>query len=345
MLSTTVPVERRLLAVLYSDDHGFREAAKYFGHSTRSIQKWKRTLETTGTVADPISHRGKKRKLSTAEEDRLVKIARREKGITNVALARRTGNKVQPRTVSDILARSGIQFTMKLTHFDYRETFTHKHVEEGVSFISQVKKISWPRRIYVDETWLGPQVRKKRSRVEKGTSLEQPIAQGPKLTVISAITAKGVLPITNFFVGREMTNDDFEKWVKTRLLPHVTPGQVIFWDQLGKYGAEKHPYRKHWSPKVRQLIEGVGAKVMMLPSKGKLFNPIELFFRDTKAKYISTLPCFERQRNGPKLHPRTMKTLWNKAQSSTTAERFQYYFEQRANGKEFVQVCKQRQLL
>lgn len=266
-----------------------KQTQQKFGYSQRSIKKWKKMYKVSGSVSDAPTHAGRKRKLGEQEEKRIVKLARTNVGITNVALARKTGDKVCPSTISNVLQRSHEDFGVRLIAYDYPDTFTKSHYTTGKKFVNYICRIPYYKRIYIDETWLSPKVQKKRARVPKGTHVQLPLPSGHKMTVILAICHTTSLNITTFFDGNSITTEQFEDWVKRKLVPLLKAGNVVIWDQLGKYGKEKKPYRLHWSPKAKCMIEAVGAKVVMLPPKGKLLNPIELYIRDIKAKYCAQL--------------------------------------------------------
>lgn len=344
MSRSIVPVEVRLTAVLYSEAHSLKNTAKKFNCHVNSVSKWIKMYKETGSVADPPACSGRKRKLEERDEEQVVKLARTHVGITNVSLAKASKMKITPRTVSNILTRSDTTFATKLIQYDYPETFTQEHFLTGKKFMNFVKRIPMQHRIYVDETWLGPNVRKKRMRVPKDIVPQLPAPTGQKLTVISAIRESGSLNITTFFESGSITTEQFVKWVKLKLAPHVRPGDSILWDQLGKYGKEREPYRLHWSLEAKQQIEARGGTVAILPPKGKLFNPIELFFRDVKGKYISKLPAPKAIALPQKITPRQMKLYWNRAEKDIHPSRFKHYFQERANGREFQKVCKVRGL-
>lgn len=342
MSGKPVIIEERLKAVLYAETHTLKKTAKEFHCSQRALSRWIALYKKTGSVADPPSMTGKKRKLEEQEEQQIVKLAKTHVGITNVALAKAGKNKITPRTVSNILKRAEENFETKLIQYDYPDTFTEEHYQTGKKFINNIKRISMHRRIYVDETWIGPAVRRKRARIPKSTVLQLPAPTGKKMTVISAICLAGSLNLTSFYPVNCMTTAQFEHWVKNKLAPCVQPGDTVLWDQLGKYGRERCPYRLHWSPKAIQSIEARGGKVIILPPKGKLFNPIELFFRDIKAKYISKLPQPKQHALAQKITPRQMKLYWHRAEKEIHSQRFEHYFKQRANGAEFIKVSAER---
>lgn len=335
----------RLKAVELAKSVGFHQAHLKTGYAVSAIEKWTKLLKETGAVKDPPSHRGKKRKLSESEETRIVKIARTKKGITNVALAKRMKSKIAPRTVSDVLARSDRKFSLQLTRYDKPLTFTHKHAEQGKMFFHHVKRIPAAKRVYVDETYLNPSTRRKRVRAPVGEPVEESLPSGPQETIVSAIRREAVLPITTIFPVGCINTVQFTSWVKKKLCPCLRSGDVVIWDRLGKYGREKKPYRLHYCPEARAALEARGAKLLFLPPCGKLFNPIELLFRDCKEKYKARVAPKLQGWNASKISAKMMNWHYKQAEREITNNQLQHYFRERANGKEFFKVCEQRGLL
>jgi transposase len=65
----------------------------------------------------------------------------------------------------------------------------------------------------------------------------------------------------------------FEAYVEKVLVPELWPGDVVVLDNLSS----------HKGPRVRALIEAVGAKLLYLPPYSPDFNPIENAFAKLKA--------------------------------------------------------------
>jgi len=65
----------------------------------------------------------------------------------------------------------------------------------------------------------------------------------------------------------------FEAYVEQFLAPTLQPGDIVVMDNLSS----------HKGPKVRALIEAVGAKLLYLPPYSPDFNPIEKLFSKLKA--------------------------------------------------------------
>ncbi len=78
----------------------------------------------------------------------------------------------------------------------------------------------------------------------------------------------------------------FEVYVEQMLLPTLTRGDIVFMDNLSF----------HKAPRIRTLIESVGARLVFLPPYSPDLNPVELCWakvktalRDAKARTSETL--------------------------------------------------------
>ena len=65
----------------------------------------------------------------------------------------------------------------------------------------------------------------------------------------------------------------FEPYVAQVLAPTLAPGDIVVMDNLAS----------HKRPKVRELIEAAGARLLFLPPYSPDFNPIEMLFAKLKA--------------------------------------------------------------
>lgn len=90
-------------------------------------------------------------------------------------------------------------------------------------------------------------------------------------TFIGALTVRGF--IAPFVIDRPVNRPSFEAYVEKVLLPELRPGDVVVMDNLSS----------HKGPRVREMIESVGAKLKYLPPYSPDFNPIENAFSKLKA--------------------------------------------------------------
>jgi transposase len=98
----------------------------------------------------------------------------------------------------------------------------------------------------------------------------------------------------------------FEAYVEQFLAPTLAPGDVVVMDNLAS----------HKRPKVQELIEAAGGRLLFLPPYSPDFNPIEMLFSKLKALLR-------------KAAERTVEGLWSAIgqclQSFTTRECANYF--------------------
>lgn len=83
------------------------------------------------------------------------------------------------------------------------------------------------------------------------------------LTTIAALDINGMRTACCFEGATD--TEMFVAFVETLLIPTLKPGQIVVMDNLSA----------HQSPRIDQLIESVGARVLRLPPYSPDFNPIE----------------------------------------------------------------------
>jgi len=75
----------------------------------------------------------------------------------------------------------------------------------------------------------------------------------------------------------------FNFWIKEMLIPELKPGQIVIVDNASIYKSEE----------TKNLIEGVGSKLMFLPPYSPDLNPIEHYWAWLKKKIRGTVHKFE----------------------------------------------------
>jgi transposase len=105
-------------------------------------------------------------------------------------------------------------------------------------------------------------------------------------TFIGALTLRGF--IAPFVIDGAIDRLAFETYVEKVLVPELRKGDIVIMDNPPG----------HKGPRVRQLIEAVGANLLYLPPYSPDFNPIENAFAKLKALLR-------------KAAERTVEGLWN----------------------------------
>lgn len=133
---------------------------------------------------------------------------------------------------------------------------------------------------------------RKRGRAPRGRRLvdKTPHGHWKTTTLIAALGLTGMRCST--VVDGSVNADVFEAFVEQVLVHELRPGDVVVLDNLSS----------HKRPRVRDLIEAAGARLVFLPPYSPDLNPIEMIF----AKIKQTLRT---------LAFRTRDALWNAVQS------------------------------
>jgi transposase len=131
-----------------------------------------------------------------------------------------------------------------------------------------------------------------RGRAPRGERLVDKIPHGhwKTTTLIAALGLTGMRCST--VVDGAVNGDVFEAFVEQVLVPELRPGDVVILDNLSS----------HKRPRIRELVESAGARLVFLPPYSPDLNPIELIFAKIKQS-LRSLAC------------RTRDALWHAMQS------------------------------
>jgi transposase len=145
--------------------------------------------------------------------------------------------------------------------------------------------------VFIDETWAKTNMTRLRGRSPVGERLVEKIPFGHWMTttLIGALDHRGMR--CSMTLEGAVNRIAFETFVKTILLPSLSPGDVVVMDNLSS----------HKGPRVRQMIESVKATLLYLPPYSPDLNPIEPAFSKLKQLLRSA-------------GHRTMGALWSDVQ-------------------------------
>ena len=112
-----------------------------------------------------------------------------------------------------------------------------------------------------------------RGRAPKGQRLRGAVPHGhwKTTTFIAGLRRDGI--VAPFVLDGPINRDAFEADVAQVLAPELRAGDIVVMDNLSS----------HKGPRVRELIEAVGASLLYLPPYSPDFNPIENAFAKLKA--------------------------------------------------------------
>lgn len=129
------------------------------------------------------------------------------------------------------------------------------------------------RLVFIDETWASTNMARRHGRCPRGQRLRLGVPHGhwKTTTFVAGLRTTGIA--APFVLDGPINRVAFETYVEKVLAPELKPGDVVIMDNLSS----------HKGPKVRQMIEAVGAILLFLPPYSPDLNPIENAFSKLKA--------------------------------------------------------------
>jgi transposase len=114
---------------------------------------------------------------------------------------------------------------------------------------------------------------RRHGRCPRGERLKVGIPHGhwKTTTFVAGITSSSI--IAPFVLDGPINRDAFEVYVEKVLIPDLPPDAIVVMDNLSS----------HKGPRVRQMIEAAGARLLYLPPYSPDLNPIENAFAKLKA--------------------------------------------------------------
>lgn len=112
-----------------------------------------------------------------------------------------------------------------------------------------------------------------RGRALKGQRVVEKVPAGhwKTTTMLSAVRTAG--PLAGAVVSGAVDTDAFLTWVQYALVPHLRRGETVVMDNLPP----------HKNPRVRELIEAAGCRLLYLPPYSPDYNPIENMWSKVKS--------------------------------------------------------------
>ncbi len=129
------------------------------------------------------------------------------------------------------------------------------------------------RLVFIDETWASTNMARRYGRAPRGQRLRVGVPHGhwKTTTFVAGLRASGL--VAPFVLDGPINREAFETYVARVLVPELRADDVVVMDNLSS----------HKGPRVRQMIEAAGARLLYLPPYSPDFNPIENAFAKLKA--------------------------------------------------------------
>jgi transposase len=144
----------------------------------------------------------------------------------------------------------------------------------------QTRDVDPARFVWIDETGSHLGMTRRYSRAPRGQRAygTAPGSRGKNRTLIAALTLAGIGP--GLLLDEAIDRETFDGYVIHRLVPTLTPGQIVVVDNL----------MVHYSDRARAAIEACGAQLWYLPAYSPDLNPIEEAFSKVKTFLRSAAP-------------------------------------------------------
>jgi transposase len=128
--------------------------------------------------------------------------------------------------------------------------------------------------VYVDECGLDETIGREYARASKGQLVwsDIPGKRTARTSIIAGLNQGE--PMAPMYFEGYCNTDVVECWLTEVLLPVLSPGQTVIWDNASF----------HQSPRLRELIEAVGCRLIYLPAYSPDLNPIEQWWSALKAR-------------------------------------------------------------
>jgi transposase len=150
---------------------------------------------------------------------------------------------------------------------------TERDEEARVAFKERLRGVDTSRLVFVDESSTNVALTPRYGRAPRGERArgKAPRNWGKNVTLISSITLEGGMGASMRIEGSS-DGESFGLYMRDVLVPTLEAGQIVLMDNLSV----------HTGGWVRELVEGKGCRLWLLPSYSPDFNPREGVFSKVK---------------------------------------------------------------
>ena len=140
------------------------------------------------------------------------------------------------------------------------------------AWFEQFAEVRVNQLVFLDEFGATTTMQRTHGRAAPGERVVTKVPQGhwKMISTIAAMSVNGIVASGSFDGATD--TELFVTFVREALVPVLKPGQVLVMDNLSA----------HKSPRIDQLIEATGARMLRLPPYSPDFNPIEMAISKVK---------------------------------------------------------------
>jgi transposase len=255
-------LRQRILETVRRGEGSLRQIARRFLVSVSFVTRLLRTHRSTGSLRPKPHGGGHPAALTPGDLERLRELIRQQPDATLEECRQHLGVSCSLATISRALSQLGLPRKKKVPRA--REQDRPEVQEQRREFCEELAGVDPRRLVFVDECGANTAMTRTYGRAPAG---QRVYADTPgrweSITLTCGLRLSGAMPALAF---PGATNTDlFEHYVEDVLVPELSPGDVVVWDNLKPHRAEE----------VVEAVEAAGARVVPLPPWSPDLTPIE----------------------------------------------------------------------
>jgi transposase len=174
------------------------------------------------------------------------------------------------------------------------------------AFRRRILRVAVDKLVFLDESGLNLAMGRTHAWVKRGLEFIErvPMNWGTNLTLLGAIRLSGWVVLNTMF--KTANRHRFVRWLRTKLLPRLVPGDVLVMDNLPA----------HHDPRVVPACKARGVRAVYLPPYSPDLNPIEPGWALQK-QYV--------RRHAPR-HPAALRRVAHRARFRVTPKHASNWF-------------------
>lgn len=185
-----------------------------------------------------------------------------------------SSNAPEGQPVVDVAGPPPLRLHAEKKSFTASEAERPEVQRERKAFAELMRLIPVDKLLFLDESGANLSLSRTRGWAPRGLRAHglRPANPGVNLTLVGVVGVRG--PVCLRTIEGAMNKRHFVRFLKTALVPHLEPDDVLVLDNL----------RCHWTPEAIAAVEAAGAHVLFLPPYSPDMNPIELVWSVVKAE-------------------------------------------------------------
>jgi transposase len=262
-------LRRRIIDTALRGDGTMAQIAERFLVSVSFVTRLLQLHRSSGSV-EPRPHGGGHPAVLTPEDlRRLRELIRDQPDATLDECRRHLGSSCSLATISRALSRLGLPRKKKVPRAADQDSPEVR--ERRREFCEELAGVDPQRLVFIDECGATTAMTRTYGRAPKGQRVYTNTPGGWKsITLTCGLRLSGVMAVEAF---PGATNTDlFESYVEEVLVPELSPGDVVIWDNV----------KPHRSEEAIEAVEAAGAHVVSLPPYSPDLTPIEEMFSKVK---------------------------------------------------------------